>query len=192
MNEQFSAQDSVLGYLYQIRYALLLLLEVGMDDQETEIAIERLDDIDIKRDGDKFCLVQTKHHTNPDFLTNACPDLWKTIRIWCSNYKNKKLQVENTILAIVTTGIAKDGSIANMLRPNTCGNRDIETAVEKLAHVASTSISETNKAAYEIFKSLSREEQLILVGRIEVVDAASTIIDLHKKITNILKYSARK
>lgn len=192
MTEQFSAQDPALGYLYQIRYALLLLLEEGVDGQESEIAIERLDDIDIKKDEGKFRLVQTKHHKNPDFLTDACPDLWKTIRIWCSNYKNKKFQVENTILAIVTTGIAQEGSIANMLRPHAFGKRDIETAVEKLIHVAKTSINVANKSAYEIFKSLSKEEQMILVERIEVIDASSTIIDLRKKIINILKYSARK
>ncbi len=46
MTEQFSAHDPALGYLYQIQYALWLLLEAGRDGQEIEIAIEKLDDID--------------------------------------------------------------------------------------------------------------------------------------------------
>ena len=192
MTDQFSAQDPALGYLYQINYALWLLLEAGRDGQEIEIAIEKLDDIDIKKDGNEFQLVQTKHHRVPDFLTNASPDLWKTIRIWCSNFKKKKFDPENTILTIVTTGIAPEGSIANMLRPSACGFRDIEVAVEQLIAVANTSENQTNLSAYAIFKSLSKEEQILLVDKIQVIDASSTIIDLRHKIMNILIYSARK
>ena len=192
MTEQFSAQDPALGYLFQIQYALWLLLEAGRDGQEIEIAIEKLDDIDIKKDGNEFQLVQTKHHRVPDFLTNASPDLWKTIRIWCSNFKKKKFELENTILTIVTTGIAPEGSIANMLRPSACGFRDTEAAVEKLIDVANTSENQTNLSAYTIFKSLSKEEQILLVDKIQVIDASSTIIDLRHKIMNILIYSARK
>lgn len=192
MADQFSAQDSALGYLYQIRYALSLLLEAGKDGQEIEIAIEKLDDIDIKKDNGNLRLVQTKHHISPDFLTNACPDFWKTLRIWCANFKSKKFQAENTILAIVTTGTAPDGSIASMLRPIAYAKRDIEMAVDQLNKVAQTSENKTNRLAYDIFKSLSREEQIVLVECIEVLDNACTIIDLRQKIIHILQYSARK
>jgi hypothetical protein len=192
MTNQFSAQDPALGYLYQIKYALWLLLEAGKEDQGIEIAIENLDDIDIIKDGNKLQLIQTKLHRNLDFLTNSSADLWKTIRIWCSNFKDKKFQIENTILTIVTTGIAPDGSIANMLRPIACGGRDVEVAVEKLIDIANRSTSQTNLPAYTIFKSLSKEEQILLVEKIQVLDASSTIIDLRQKIINILTYSARK
>jgi hypothetical protein len=192
MTEQFSAQDPALGYLYQIRYALLLLLEAREDGQELEIAIEKLDDIDIKKNGNEFKLIQTKHHRNPEFLTNACPDLWKTIRIWCSNFKNKNFQIENTALTILTTGIAPDGSIANILRPKPYGNRDVNLAVEKLINVTNASTSETNKAAYTIFKSLTKEEQVALVEKIQVLDGSSNILDLRKKTMNILAYTARR
>ena len=192
MTEQFSAQDPALGYLYQIKYALWLLLEAGREDQGIEIAIENLDDIEIVKDDNELKLIQTKHHRSPDFLTNASPDLWKTIRIWCSNYKTRKFQVENTILTIVTTGTAPDGSIANMLRPSAFGYRDIEAAVEQLNAVANTSENQKNLSAYTIFKSLSKQEQILLVDKIQVIDASSNIIDLSKKIMSILIYSARE
>jgi hypothetical protein len=193
MVDQFSAQDPALGYLYQIRYALWLLLEAGHDDQEEiEVAIEKLDDIDIKEGDGQLRLVQTKHHLSPDFLTNACPDLWKTIRIWCTNFKSKRFQAENTILTIVTTGTAPDKSIASMLRPNAYAKRDLEMVVDQLNKVAQTSENKVNQPAYEIFKSLSREEQIVLIGRIEVLDHACPIIDLRQNITHILRYSARK
>lgn len=195
MTEQFSAQDPALGYIYQIKYALLLLLEAGINGQEeVEMAIEGLDDIDIKKNGNKVEFFQLKHHRIPDSLTNASTDLWKTIRIWCSNFKNKKFQIENTILTLITTGKAPDGSIASMLRPSAYGNgkRDIEAVVEKLINVSNTSMNETNQPAYSIFKSLSKEEQIALVEKIQVLDNSPNIIDLHKKITNILTYSTRK
>ena len=191
MTEQFSAQDPALGYLYQIRYALWFLLEAREEGQELEIAIEKLDDIDIKKNGSEFKLIQTKHHKNPDFLTNACSDLWKTIRIWCSNFKKKKVQIEDTVLVILTTGIAPDGSIANILKPKSYGNRDVDAAVEKLMDVATSSTNQTNKEAYEIFKSFSKEEQIALVEKIQVLDGSPNIIDLRKKTMNILAYTAR-
>ena len=192
MADQFSAQDPALGYLYQIKYALWLLLEAGREDQGIEIAIENLDDIEIVKDDNELKLIQTKHHRSPDFLTNGSPDLWKTIRIWCSNYKTRKFQVENTILTIVTTGTAPDGSIASMLRPSGYGYRDIEAAVEQLIAVANISENQKNLSAYAIFKSLSKEEQILLVDKIQVIDASSNIIDLSKKIMSILIYSARE
>src|SRR4051812_12517828 len=45
----FSAQSSALGYLYQIRYALYLLLRSEKD--ESELAIEKLDDISFVESG---------------------------------------------------------------------------------------------------------------------------------------------
>jgi hypothetical protein len=192
MTEQFSAQDSALGYLYQIRYALLFLLEAREDGHEFELAIENLDDIDIKKNGNEFKLVQIKHHRNPDFLTNACPDLWKTIRIWCINFKKKSFQLENTALAILTTEIAPDRSIANILRPRSYGNRDVAAAVEKLINVTNTSKNKENQEAYTIFTSLSKEEQTALVEKIQVLDGSPNILDLRKKTLNILACAARK
>ncbi|GCE09481.1 ABC-three component system protein [Dictyobacter aurantiacus] len=192
MTDQFSAQDPALGYLFQIRYALLFLLEAREDGQEFELAIENLDDIDIVKDGNELKLIQIKLHRNPDFLTDACSDLWKTIRIWCTNLKNKKIQLENVVLTILTTGIAPNGSIANMLRPKPFGNRDVDTAVEKLIHIANTSKSQTNQGAYAIFTSLSKEEQTALVEKIQVLDGSPGILDLRKKTLNILTCAARK
>lgn len=192
MTEQFSAQDALLGYFYQIRYALLFLLQEREEGQELELAIENLDDIDMKKNGNEFKIIQTKHHRNSDFLTNMCPDLWKTIRIWCINLKQKKFQIENTVLIILTTGAAPNESIANMLRPKPYGNRDVDTAVKRLIDVANTSKSKENQEAYTVFTSLSKEEQRALVEKIQILDASPNILDLREKTLNILAYAARK
>ena len=65
----FSAQESGLGYLYQSRYALWLLLD---GPEEQEVVLETLDDIVLSQDGTPRDLLQTKHNAVPARLTDAC------------------------------------------------------------------------------------------------------------------------
>lgn|GEM_PF-3382795 len=57
----FSAKEPALGYYYQIRYSLCLLLKAREKDLDTEISIEKLDDIVIE-DINSTNLLQTKLH----------------------------------------------------------------------------------------------------------------------------------
>jgi len=82
MSRDFSAGESVLGYLYQSRYALYLLLT----RIDSNITIEKLDDITFEEGFSPIELLQLKHHVNSTAsLTNSCPDLWRTARIWCDS-----------------------------------------------------------------------------------------------------------
>lgn len=79
-----SAASSALGYLYQVRYALLKALRRLRNSQEFLVNIETLDDIVFDAQGQPTELLQTKHHVNNTAdLTDASPDLWKSVRIWC-------------------------------------------------------------------------------------------------------------
>ncbi|MCK5193448.1 MAG: hypothetical protein KAQ71_06540, partial [Desulfobulbaceae bacterium] len=81
--DQFSAADPALGYLYQVRCALLWSLQRLKEEATFETSIETLDDVAFEANGTPTELLQTKHHKNKGAnLTDASPDLWKTIRIW--------------------------------------------------------------------------------------------------------------
>lgn len=54
------APKQMLGYLYQVRYALALLLE--NDNPDFQINIEKFDDIAFSKDGVPKQLIQLKHH----------------------------------------------------------------------------------------------------------------------------------
>lgn len=54
MTEKFSAVGQTLGYLYQLRLALLLFLE---SDRKQDLAIESLDDIQFEENGEARELV---------------------------------------------------------------------------------------------------------------------------------------
>ena len=80
MPSNFSAGPSALGYLYQARYAMFLLL---LAEEEAALSIERFDDVAFEQSGTPYELLQLKHHLGTNAaLTDASSDLWKTIRIW--------------------------------------------------------------------------------------------------------------
>lgn len=76
-----SAADSALGFYYQTFFALLTLLGQTADD--AAVAVERLDDVEIKADG-HLLLYQLKHSisTTPPNITIKSKALWKTLKVW--------------------------------------------------------------------------------------------------------------
>src|SRR5690349_11478300 len=86
----FSAQESGLGYLYQARYALWVLLD---GPEELELALETLDDIVLGEEGTPRDLLQTKHNSKPARLTDSSSQLWKTLRIWSSHVTDGLISV---------------------------------------------------------------------------------------------------
>ncbi|RYZ77494.1 MAG: hypothetical protein EOP06_30335, partial [Proteobacteria bacterium] len=58
LTNEFSAADSSLGYLFQVRYALWLLLKA---EASAEMSLELLDDIAFHNQGTASELLQAKH-----------------------------------------------------------------------------------------------------------------------------------
>ena len=73
----FSAADSALGYLYQVRVALLWALRRLKIDDNFVISLETLDDVTFETKGGKpEELLQDQHHRNREAtLTDASEDL---------------------------------------------------------------------------------------------------------------------
>ena len=75
------ASEQMLGYLYQVRYALALLLE--NENADFQISIEKFDDIAFSQDGLPKELIQLKHHVRQHGdLTDGSTDLWRTLKVW--------------------------------------------------------------------------------------------------------------
>ena len=179
---KFSAAEQAIGYLYQVRYALWLILS-GAEEQE--LVLESLDDIHLETQGTPQELLQTKHHLTKASLTNASPDLWKTIRAWSSHVRDNRIKVPQTTLSLVTTATAPPESIASMLRPN--DGRDCEGAVEGLNDIARTSENKRLKKAFDAFTSLSPEQQRTLVKAIYILDQSPMIDNTADQILDIIK-----
>ncbi|MHB8392406.1 MAG: hypothetical protein ACYDBH_22965, partial [Acidobacteriaceae bacterium] len=132
----FSAADSALGYLYQVRVALLLSLRRLKSGSDFVISLEVLDDVAfVTAEGTPQEVLQTKHHLDGRAsLTDASTDLWKTLRVWFEMSAAGTIS-SNTALHLLTTAQCPDGSIASCLRNV---NRDVEAALGKLVATAQT------------------------------------------------------
>ncbi|MGG0935498.1 ABC-three component system protein [Brevibacillus centrosporus] len=172
MPDQFSAGSSALGYLFQARFSLHLILQ----KMDSELSIERLDDVAFEDNGAPIELLQLKHHIHSSAnLTDGSADLWKTIRVWSEAVKSKKISLPDVVLSLVTTSSAPDGSIASLLRED--DNRDPKEAYDRLLAYTDTSESKSNNPAYQAFLSLPHEQRLQLVECIYVVDQCATILE---------------
>jgi hypothetical protein len=183
---EFSAVPSALGYLYQVRYALLLLIDAEAD---AEITLEKLDDVAFERTGTPEELLQFKLHIDKTAtLTNSCSDLWKTLRVWSTNISEGKVQPELCRLVLVTTAIAPSNSAAAMLRSGSA--RDITKALRLLMTVANESTSQENKAAYEAFLAITDLQRLALLTATYVIDRAPDMEQVGQLLDQRLRIAA--
>lgn len=97
------ATASMIGYLYQVRYALKHLLYE--ENPSTQISIEKFDDIALESEtGNPIEIIQTKCHTErKGDLTDRSTDLWRTIKVWIDAVCEDSTLLENTKFVIITT-----------------------------------------------------------------------------------------
>lgn len=173
----FSAADSALGYLYQVRVALLWALRRLKLNDDFMISLETLDDVTFEtKGGTPDELLQTKHHRNREAsLTDACEDLWKSLRVWFESYAAKTVPV-GTALHLLTTSTASAGSIASYLRSD--DGRDVDAALRGLITTAQSSKSTANTAAYSVFLNTAAKERKALISNVVVIDGAPSITSL--------------
>lgn len=182
-SSSFSAVDSLTGYLYQVRYALLDALKRAKEDVRFSVSIETLDDIVFETDGQPLELLQTKHHSKPGNLADSSSDLWKTIRIWVKQYKTKI----NSHFYLITTSKVADGSIAYYLQQGT--NRNVTNAISRLDSVSQSSTNKANIDAYKEYSSLTTKEKGELINCVSVLDSAPMILDLDKELRREIFYA---
>ena len=173
-SDRFDASSSALGYAYQWRLGLLLLLRSMREDLRSTLTIERIDDLALS--AETASLFQTKHHKpGAGSLTDAGEDLWKTIRVWCERIADGTVDPITTTFAIATTGTAPAGSIATLLR---IAQRDPAEVEQRLAHVARNSKSTANRPSYDAFLGLDPALRTALVTNMFVFDGEERITDL--------------
>ena len=176
----FAAVDATLGYLYQVRSALLWTLQRLKTDPEFLVGIETLDDVAFETTGGEPTeLLQTKHHkSGTGSLSDASSDLWKTLRIWFEGHQSGAVSTRSN-LYLVTTASAPAGSAAWNLRADP---RDVSAARQALVATATTSSNEANAKAYEIFLGVAQPGQLDVLDKVVVLDAAPTVSDLDDEL----------
>lgn len=185
---QFSAKEPSLGYHYQIRYALFLLLSVR-DKDEPFIRLENLDDVEIG-DINKIDLHQTKFHTETAAnLTDTSPDFWKTIRVWSELIIQNQIDLDNSIFLLVTTSETSENSILRELTEKKEGFKTIENIIAKLNDISNKSKNTDLQSAFKVYNQLTIKQKEGLIKNINICDNAIGFEDLKKGICKELQLS---
>ncbi|MBV9886516.1 MAG: hypothetical protein JO119_08225, partial [Acidobacteria bacterium] len=187
---QFGAGQSLLGYLYQCRVALLLALRKTKRDPGLQLSIERFDDVSFDDGDSPLELIQTKHHMNKvGSLSDRSVDLWKTIGIWSEGIANDQIEPAVNVLTLLTTARAAPGSVASYLRSR---DRNEATALKILEGIAVQKIDPANQnsAAFARFRNLSEGKRRLLVNSIYIVDSAPQITEVRREIEDEVHYAA--
>ena len=185
MELDFSAKEPALGYFYQVRYALYLLLSARQQENPI-ILIEALDDIEI-RTNQQVSLFQTKYHVKSKAnLSNRSSDFWKTMRVWCEEINNKLINPQETIFSLVTTENILEASIIKKIKDKL----NIKEIIEDLEEIAKEDSNKTNLKGYQAFNLLSLSDKNTLISNMYITDASLDFNEIDKKIKNELKLSA--
>lgn len=189
-NTPFSAGASLSGYLFQCRFALLESLRRLRTSGEFTVSIETLDDVVFEAQGEAPELLQTKHHLNrTSDLSDASPDLWKTIRVWAEGWTGKTYP-EGSAFILITTGQAPSGSAAHYLKAGE--SRDVAKAIERLNATAETSTNKANEPAYTAYKILIVGEKTKLLNAAVIIDSVPTIADLDAAFREVIFYAVEQ
>lgn len=174
--DKFSAGEQGLGYIYQMRLALLHLLQLPED---TSVFLEKDDDLDfIDRDGVKS-LASLKHKAVDDRLTDLSTDFWKSINIWLVRYKCNGRAASNLRFFLLTTGKVSTGSFLSRLLPNqTASSCDDETLTELAKKALSASKSKLIAPIAAAFEELNDAEKQDFLERILILDSSPRVGDI--------------
>lgn len=181
------ASEQMLGYLYQVRCALALLL--NNDNADCQISIEKFDDVAFGNDDIPTQLIQLKHHIqHQGNLTDASTDIWRTLKVWLDTISKSPDILNGTSFLIITTAAAPIDSAAFLLKSD--NNRNPDLAYEKLKLVCSTSANQAHKSYYAAFMGVSENIVKQLIGQMYIIDCASNVIDAEKDILREIRYSS--
>lgn len=184
----FDASSSALGYIYQVRYALLLALQkidTVEDPDDCLVSIEKIDDISFHSEGTPDQLLQSKHHSKQGSLSDRSPDIWKTVRVW-AEHLNTKPKTEDLTFTLVTTETVREGSLACWLSPES-SRRNVGAALTRMQEICEEASNVSNQASYKAFKALQSTQQRKLVGSTYVLGSANTVVDLAQDLKKKLR-----
>ncbi|MEU3597138.1 ABC-three component system protein [Streptomyces sp. NPDC006798] len=183
----FAATASAMGYLYQLRIALLRCTDLLESGASWTVAIEAGDDIECVQD-EKTGLWQLKHRAEGTRITDGTSDLWKSLRVWAVAARAGAIDLDTADLFLLTTAEAPPASAAMHLSQAPGDRRDPAEAHRLLREARNAARSRQQKKAeanpdttakpselYQAWDALGEPEQLRLLERIQILHRAEDI-----------------
>lgn len=180
------ATASAMGFRFQERYALLELLASNHD--EAAVAIEALDDVQLKANGVDL-LEQLKHSfaTQPKPIDIKSVNLWTTLRIWAELLPS--IDISCTCFALVTVAPLSESSSLECLQVEGSNRakllaeliEEAERIIEEVLAAKSAGIAKPHakkSPGAKAFLSLSDADKEALIGKVTIRSNAPNIGEL--------------
>lgn len=178
----------MIGYVYQVRMALVEALRRLRAEASFLIQIEKLDDVSFESDGKPSEIFSVKHHqTREGNLADTSADVWKSIRIWLEGRANKTLAVD-AVLYLLTTSVADSGTAAYSLRTGT--SRNVALARRKLDTAAQSSSNQDTMHGRTAYLALSGNEREQFLRAVVVLDRSPGVLALDEQLNRELFHAA--
>jgi hypothetical protein len=190
MSYRAEVPESALGHVHQITSALKLALDQAFEDDGLRIFIERYDDVALLGKT-STTLNQLKHHVSTSTaLSDAHPDLWKSIRSWLDALNTIPLLGFKPVFVISTTCKVSADSAPSFLESGT--GRNVERAIELLAATASSSRNQSLQEAFSAFRRLDIADRYDFVSSIYVLGDAPNINQTRDAIQRLVRVGTSK
>lgn len=170
-----SAAGPALGYIYQLWWPLLKLIDDAYRSPDVQFRLERTDDLEIQNGLKKDQLVQIKHHTGTSTLTANSVDFWRTVNVWMDTALSSDAR-----LCICTTQKISPSSDLKLLRGGDA--RDSKTACQEIEKTAGASGSKETKKWRERFLSLTEQQRADMVDCITIFDGETKFSSLDEEL----------
>lgn len=175
MNNKYSASEPGLGYIYQVRFALLKLLDLP---ETTSVLFEKLDDIDFCDDQGNQALASLKHKAEDETLTNLSVDFWKSINIWLDRYQEFGKISSSLRFYLVTTNVVAKKSFLEFFLPE----KELSCCPEDILKIVRKSTNKVIIPIVEKLKLFNESELLDFFKRITILDGSVRIEHIPEKI----------
>lgn len=180
----FDASNSVLGFSFQERQALLLAIKRADQTPAHDLSIEKLDDVAIESSAGATAW-QIKHTTTA--ITDSASDLWKTLRVWSQGISDGTFNESETTFILLSSSSASPNSAPALLRNDS--DRNVESAHQKLLDASSQSTNAGLASAFSAFSALSRSAQLAMLSNTFVADSSPNITQVRIEIENEVRWA---
>jgi hypothetical protein len=180
----FGAAPSMVGYLYQVRLALLWAIRRSRTS-DFVVRLETLDDVSFEVGGEPLAVLQAKHSLKAAAnLTDLSAELWKTLRVWLVGLASGEIPL-STARFLITTAAAAHGSACAALGIEG-RDRDVAEAAKRLKHAATSSTNSELKPAFEAYLALEESEREALLAQVYVIPSQPDAVEITEQLQSEL------
>lgn len=182
----FGAAPSMVGYLYQVRLALLWAIRRSRTG-DFVVSLETLDDVSFEVGGEPLAVLQAKHSLKAAAnLTDLSTELWKTLRVWVVGLVSGEIPL-STARFLITTAAAAPGSACAALGIEGHA-RDVAEAANRLKHAATCSNNSELKPAFEAYLALEETQREDLLAQVYVIPSQPNAVEITEQLQSELYY----